>query len=121
MRPLFAYLHTLVTPTALFAAPEDLADPALSTRISRTATELAALVANGASDAIRADTWHSHRHEFATTAAPAADKSTLDTIDLDTDLMQLAAGGRTPQSAPGPRHAGRGRTGADGVAAPLPR
>ncbi|MEU4342069.1 CE1759 family FMN reductase [Nocardia sp. NPDC023852] len=49
MRPLFAYLRALVTPTCLFAAPEDWADRALSERIARAATEFAAIVASGVS------------------------------------------------------------------------
>ncbi|MGY2003486.1 FMN reductase [Blastococcus sp. SYSU DS1024] len=50
MRPLFAYLRATVTPTAVFAAPEDWAggtegDPGLSGRVRRAAGELADLVA----------------------------------------------------------------------------
>jgi FMN reductase len=49
VRPLFAYLKALPTPTAVFAAPEDwagtTADAALSDRITRAARELAAEVA----------------------------------------------------------------------------
>ena len=50
MRPLFAHLRALVTPTAVFAAPEDWsgardgAGRALAERIGRAATELADLV-----------------------------------------------------------------------------
>ncbi|GAA3442825.1 FMN reductase [Planomonospora venezuelensis] len=50
MRPLFAYLRAVVTPTAVFAASEDWAGgdrtgAALSDRVRRAAGELAALVA----------------------------------------------------------------------------
>ncbi|MDO3704278.1 FMN reductase [Micromonospora sp. C28SCA-DRY-2] len=45
LRPLFAYLHAVVVPTAVFAAPEDwsggTADGALRRRIDRAAGELA--------------------------------------------------------------------------------
>ena len=50
MRPLFAYLRTVVTPTAVFAASEDWggageASQGLASRIDRAAEELAELVA----------------------------------------------------------------------------
>ncbi|PZG00364.1 FMN reductase [Micromonospora deserti] len=45
LRPMFAYLHAVVTPTAVFAAPEDwsggVADGALRARITRAGAELA--------------------------------------------------------------------------------
>lgn len=46
MRPLFAYLRTVVVPTAVFAATEDFGTDtaALTDRITRAASELAALV-----------------------------------------------------------------------------
>jgi len=40
MRPLFAFLRTLVAPTSVFAAPEDWSDPALAKRVDRAALEL---------------------------------------------------------------------------------
>ncbi|WP_194819850.1 CE1759 family FMN reductase [Nocardia sp. XZ_19_385] len=95
MRPLFAYLRALVTPTSLFATPQDWADRALSDRIARTATELAALVASGVSATIAGETWHNHRHEFATTAPRSANTSALDHVDLESDLMRLATGGHS--------------------------
>jgi FMN reductase len=53
MRPLFAYLHALVVPTGVLAAPEDWAGgeagtAALGTRIDRAAGELADLLAGPA-------------------------------------------------------------------------
>jgi FMN reductase len=48
MRPLFAYLRAVPTPTGVFAATEDWAggtDAALAGRIDRAAGELAGLVA----------------------------------------------------------------------------
>jgi FMN reductase len=50
LRPLFSYLHAVVVPTGVFAATDDFGtDGALRKRIERAATELAALVAVGAS------------------------------------------------------------------------
>jgi FMN reductase len=55
LRPLFSYLRTLVTPTAVFAAPEDWAgaDAAgrnLADRVERAAAEFAGLVAGALPD-----------------------------------------------------------------------
>lgn len=49
LRPLFAYLHATVVPTAVFAATDDFGDAGLDRRIERAAGELARLV--GASPA----------------------------------------------------------------------
>jgi FMN reductase len=87
MRPMFAYLRTMTAPTSLFAAPEDWADPALAIRIDRAALELVLLMESGFADAIRDESWSSYRHEFG-----RADGTEV-AIDLDTDLMRLAAGG----------------------------
>jgi FMN reductase len=44
MRPMFAYLHAVVAPTAVYAASEDWASGELATRIDRAAGELADLM-----------------------------------------------------------------------------
>lgn len=44
MRPLLAYLRTVVVPTGVFAATEDFGSPGLADRITRAAAELAAAV-----------------------------------------------------------------------------
>lgn len=44
MRPLFAYLHADVVPTAVFAATGDFADPGLTGRIDKAADQFAARV-----------------------------------------------------------------------------
>lgn len=44
MRPLFSHLRAVVVPTGVFAATEDFGDPGLSERITRAASELAALM-----------------------------------------------------------------------------
>ena len=87
IRPAFAYLRTLATPTSLFAAPEDWADPALAQRIDRAAFELVLLMESGFARAIKEESWSSYQHEYG--SAGGAEQS----IDLDTDLMRLATGG----------------------------
>jgi FMN reductase len=87
MRPMFAYLRTMTAPTSLFAAPEDWGDPALATRTDRAALELVLLMESGFAHAIRDESWSSYRHEYG-----SADGTEV-AIDLDTDLMRLAAGG----------------------------
>jgi len=54
LRPLFAYLRSIVVPTAVFAASEDWGGregEALNERVDRAAAELAALLAGRANDA----------------------------------------------------------------------
>lgn len=90
MRPLFAFMRAIPAPTSVFAAPEDWNDPALVRRAERAGAELAALVTSGVRDRITNDSWNQYRHEFATNARPATGSEAL---NLDTDLMRLAAGG----------------------------
>jgi FMN reductase len=87
MRPLFAYLRALTAPTALFAAPEDWGDPALSQRIDRAAVELVLLMESGFAAGVRDESWTSYQHELGRAGGTEA------AIDLDTDLMRLATGG----------------------------
>jgi FMN reductase len=87
MRSAFAYLRTMTAPTSLFAAPEDWGDPALGQRIDRAALELVLLMESGFARKIRAESWHSYGHDFGGGSAAA------DRIDVDSDLMRLAAGG----------------------------
>jgi FMN reductase len=89
MRPMFAYLRTMTAPTSLFAAPEDWGDPALATRVDRAALELVLLMESGFAQAIKDQSWLSYQHEFGSAGG------TETSIDLDTDLMRLAAGGST--------------------------
>ncbi len=44
MRPLFSHLRAVVVPTGVFAATEDFGDTALTERVTRAASELAALM-----------------------------------------------------------------------------
>jgi FMN reductase len=86
IRPIFAYLRALTTPTSLFAAADDWNDRDLGTRIDRAATELGLLMASGFSRQVRESSWSSYRHEFGTTSSGVE-------LDFDSDMMRLAAGG----------------------------
>lgn len=92
MRGMFGYLRAMTVPTALFAAPEDWGDSALTTRIDRAALELLALVQADVAGAVRAGNATRYQTQFGSTNDPG--------IRLDSDLMRLAAGGST---RPGPR------------------
>ncbi|MET8758016.1 CE1759 family FMN reductase [Lentzea sp. NPDC004782] len=87
MRGLFAYLRTVVVPTSLFAATEDWTDGALNKRIDRAALELVALMAAGFEKTVRDESWGRYQHEFGSAGGTEL------SIDLDSDLMRLAAGG----------------------------
>jgi len=87
MRPMFAYLRTMTTPTSLFAAPEDWSDPALAKRIDRAARELVLLMESGFARQIKDEAWESYQHEYGSAGGTEL------AIDLDTDLMRLATGG----------------------------
>ena len=87
MRPIFAYLRALTIPTSLFAAPEDWGDPALNKRIDRAAVEFVMLMESGFAQQIKDASWESYQHEYGSAGG------TQTSIDLDTDLMRLAAGG----------------------------
>jgi FMN reductase len=87
MRSLFAYLRTMTVPTSVFAAPDDWNDPALGQRIDRAALELVLLMESGFARQVRDESWDSYSHEFGSAAEDG------DSIDLDSDLMRLAAGG----------------------------
>jgi len=95
MRPLFAYLRTMTVPTSLFAAPEDWGDPALNQRIDRAARELVLLMESGFARKIKDESWPSYQHEYGSAGGTEV------SIDLDTDLMRLAAGGSTEPGPPG--------------------
>lgn len=94
MRPLFAYLRTLTVPTSVFAGPEDWADPALNARADRAARELVLLMESGFARQVRAEPWSSYQHEFG--SAASSETGAEAGIDLDTDMMRLAAGGSQP-------------------------
>jgi FMN reductase len=87
MRSMFGYLRALTVPTSVFAAPEDWGDPGLNTRIDRAAVELVLLMESGFAGKIRDASWASYQHEYG--SAGGAEVG----LDLDTNLMRLAAGG----------------------------
>lgn len=96
LRPLFAFMRALTAPTALFAAPEDWADTALTNRIDRAAMELAVMVTSGIGTAITGQAWDRYQHSSELNAH--ADGAASD-IDFDTDLMKLATGGAFTMSS----------------------
>jgi len=87
LRGIFAYLRTLTTPTAVYAAPEDWQD-GLSGRIDRAATELVLLMESDIASRLRGEVWGHYQHSYGSAGGTETD------IDLDTDLMRLATGGR---------------------------
>jgi FMN reductase len=93
MRSLFAYMRTMTVPTSLFAAPEDWGDPALNKRIDRAALELLLLMDTGFARRVRDESWRSYQHEFGSAGG------TETSIDLDSDMMRLAAGGSAAESS----------------------
>ncbi|WP_458779855.1 CE1759 family FMN reductase [Arthrobacter sp. D3-16] len=92
LRPLFAFMRSLAAPTSVFAAPEDWSDPALTKRIGRAATELAAMINSSLRTAITGQAWDHYQHNWGGNARP---DTTTPGMDFNTDLMKLAAGGTT--------------------------
>lgn len=88
LRGLFSYLRTITVPTSLFASPEDWNDRGLGGRIERVATELMALVAADFRETVRGDSWGSYQHSYGSAGGTELD------IDLNSDLMRMATGGR---------------------------
>jgi FMN reductase len=90
MRSLFAYMRALTIPTSLFAATEDWADTALEGRIERAALELLLLMESRLAEQIREQSWGAYQHEYGSAGGAELE------IDLESDLMRLAAGGAKP-------------------------
>lgn len=88
LRGLFAYLRTITVPTSLFATPDDWNSSGFGTRVDRTATELVALIEGGFRQAVRGDAWGAYQHSYGSAGGTELG------IDLNTDLMRLATGGR---------------------------
>lgn len=87
MRALFAFLRTMTVPTSLFAAAEDWNDTDLNKRIDRAALELVLLMESEFAYRVKDESWDSYQHTFGSAGGSEVG------IDLDTDLMRLAAGG----------------------------
>ncbi|MDP5225612.1 MULTISPECIES: CE1759 family FMN reductase [Arthrobacter] len=89
MRSLFACLRTLTVPTSVFAASEDWNSKSLGTRIERAAMELLLLMESGFSHKIKEESWQNYQHEFGSAGGTELG------IDLGSELMRLATGGRS--------------------------
>jgi FMN reductase len=85
MRGMFGYLRAMTVPTALFAAPEDWADAGLTARIDRAAVELVALMQADIAGTVRSGNASRYQTQLGSPNDPG--------IQLDSDLMRLAAGG----------------------------
>jgi FMN reductase len=90
MRSLFAYMRALTIPTSVFAATEDWADGDLDKRLDRAATELAILLESAFARRVKDESWGAYQHEYGSAGGTELE------IDLDSDLMRLAAGGGGP-------------------------
>ncbi|HLU33193.1 MAG TPA: CE1759 family FMN reductase [Natronosporangium sp.] len=97
MRSLFAYLRALPVPTSLFAASEDWNDPDLRTRTDRAAVELVLLMESEFARQVKDVSWRRYQHEFGSAAGREYG------VDLDSDLMKLAAGGSLSPGDAAPR------------------
>lgn len=96
IRAHFAYLRALPVPTSLFAATEDWNDTELGARIDRAAFELVLLMESGFARQVRELSWRSYQHQYGSGGG------TEYGVDLDSDLMRLAAGGSlAPDDGPG--------------------
>jgi FMN reductase len=87
MRSLFGYMRAMAVPTGVFASSEDWGSTDLGERIDRAAHELVALALSGLEARIRGASWGSYQHELGSNGGQELG------IDLDSDLMRLAAGG----------------------------
>ena len=94
VRGLFAYLRALPVPTSLFAAGEDWNDTALGERIDRAAFELVLLMESGFARQVKAASWHRYPHEYGGAGGREYE------VDLNSDLMRLAAGGSLVPDGP---------------------
>ena len=88
MRGMFAYLRTLTAPTSVYAAPEDWQSSSFGKRIDRAATELIVMMGANFAKELRGEAWGHYQHSLGSAAGTELG------IDLDSDLMRLATGGR---------------------------
>ncbi|MCR6713008.1 MAG: NAD(P)H-dependent oxidoreductase [Demequina sp.] len=89
LRALFAYLRTLPVPTSLFASTEDWNDKALGERIDRAAFEVVLLMESGFARSVKDESWKRYQHEYGSAGGTEL------SIDLSSDLMRLAQGGKS--------------------------
>lgn len=88
LRGFFSYLRTVTVPTSLVSTPDEGMSSEFGGRVDRAAGELVALVAGGFRDNARGEGWKSYQHSFGSAGGTELD------IDLDSDLMRMAVGGR---------------------------
>ena len=88
LRGMFAYLRTMTAPTAVYASPEDWQESSFGSRIDRGATELVLLMQADIRSKLRGDAWGHYQHTLGSAGGAETE------INLDTDLMRLATGGR---------------------------
>lgn len=88
LRGFFSYLRTVTAPTSLVSSPEDWNSSEFSGRVDRAAGELVALVAGGFRESARGEGWKSYQHSFGSAGGTELG------IDLSSDLMRLATGGK---------------------------
>ena len=89
LRALFAYLRTFPVPTSLFASTEDWNDKALGERIDRAAFEVVLLMESGFARSVKDESWKRYQHEYGSAGGTEL------SIDLSSDLMRLAQGGKS--------------------------
>jgi len=97
LRPLFAFMRAVTTPTSVFAAPEDWAHPSLGRRLRRTAHEAVALQGTGMAAEVSAHSWDAYQHSFDSLQNRRGEHNS--DPNFDTPLMRLAAGGRQAATA----------------------
>lgn len=88
LRGLFAYLRTLTAPTAVYAEPDDWQSNGFGSRIDRAANELVLMMQSDLRSKLRGEAWGHYQHSLG--SAGGAETA----INLDSDLMRLATGGR---------------------------
>ena len=88
LRGFFSYLRTVTAPTSLVSSPDDWNSREFGGRVDRAAAELVALVAGGFRESVRGESWDAYQHSYGSAGGTELG------INLDSDLMRLATGGR---------------------------
>lgn len=88
MRGFFSYLRTVTTPTSLVSTPDESNSSEFSGRVDRAAGELISLVESGFRESARGEGWKGYQHSFGSAGGTELN------IDLSSDLMRMATGGR---------------------------
>lgn len=95
MRPLFAFMRALAVPTSVFAATEDWSTSSLTARAQRAAEEFAPLVTTDTRKKAR-ESW-SQAYDRTYVVGEGAPEDPTTGLNFDSDLMKLAAGGKSPR------------------------